>query len=281
MLDPLVGVNEQARGLRGLADARPLAVVTVVGGRAGAGASLVAAGLAHGIGAYGRALVLDEQQGACSLATILGLRVRYDGRSVTQGKLSWSKARVPLENQVDYLSLARLAPSSYGQAEASELYALARQYDLVIVDGAVGKLAQRLAAIGQINVFTLVVMDEAMSSTTWPAIWRPWGGAQGALGFVVNHVRSPAHTVRRQEQMIQWASIRGIELHDFGQLPWAPMVNKPDYFCRTGQLPMLSLPAALEQLQGQVVSWVWTGYHKSSYSVEVAATKAVGVACSA
>lgn len=135
MLESVGYANEQASGLRALSIRKTIPILTVRGTGSGAGASLVVAGLAHGLGRYYRTLVLDLHSGRGSLAAIMGLRVRFDGRSVVNGEVPWSRVRVPVVPQVDYIGLGRGAVERATSRHWHAMDMLMRQYDLVVVDG--------------------------------------------------------------------------------------------------------------------------------------------------
>ena len=248
----------QASGLRHLLQQRALPVVTVVGARSGAGASLVAAGLVAGLGQLGRTLVLDERHGQCVLGDILGLRVRFDARSVIDGQLEGSRARVPVGHGVDYISMARLMSGHTSRAHGAawrRLYALASRYDRVVVDGHAWDLAQRLAMGGKVVASTLVVVDEGTQRTDleW-ALARV--GEVSRVGFVVNRTLGASDDGRIGGMIEQMAQHHGYDASDMGSLPLAQRyVSDRQYDLGAAGSQALSLPVALQRLQARVLAW--------------------------
>lgn len=239
-------VNDQASGLRALAGRGAIPLVTVRSGTRGAGASLVVAGLASGLGLHYRTLLVDMHTGKNSLGSIMGLRVRFDGRSVTEGGMPWSKIRVPVAPQVDYL---RWVGDVTGMARHIQgLASLLRHYDLVLVDG--GDKAFPWVFEGTVPM-TLLVVDGRQCHG--PGFALP----NGEMGMVVNHVDSPRALPLAREEVRRWLGGRRA-LADFGGLPLAPSRGSDSQYAviGMGDLPVLPLPTALVRLQEKVLDWV-------------------------
>lgn len=238
--------NDQASGLRTLTGRGATPLLTVRSSNRGAGASLVVAGLTTGLGLHYRTLLVDMHTGQDSLGSIMGLRVRFDGRSVTEGGLPWSKIRVPVAPQVDYL---RLVSDVTGMARHLQgLAGLLRHYDLVLVDG--GDKALPWAFEGTVPM-TLVVMDGRQCQG--PRFVLP----DGEIGMVVNHVNSPRALPQAREGVMRWLGGRRA-LVDFGGLPLAQSRGSDSQYesIGMGDLPVLPLSAALARLQARVLDWV-------------------------
>ncbi len=253
MLESLGYANGQASGLRALAVGKSIPVLTVRGTGGGAGASLVVAGLAHGLGRYYRTLVLDYRSGEGSLASIMGLRVRFDGRSVVNGEVPWSHVRVPVVPHVDYIGLGRGTIERMTIHHWRALAVLMRQYDLVLVDGD-GQMLR--SALGNALPLMLLVADGARSMGGMAADMFA-APREGSLGLVINRVGSVTDCRQIRERVRHWVGGR-VEIVDFGGLPLARLGDSDRQWRMVGRedFSLPSLPDTLIRLPEAVQAWL-------------------------
>ena len=256
MPDP--GACDQASGLRRLISPPHCRILTVLGSRPGAGASLVVAGLAC-IGDHASSmLVLDEHRGPRHLGRILNLRLRYDARQVLAGHLDWAQALVSIGPQVDYLNLERVKATP-AAVPWSGLVALAHQRTHVLVDSASLELARRIRGHHEnTRASVLWVIDEADS---WPACQKRLSQllshSPTAVGGVINRATNGDRVLEWQGRCRALVQSIGLEYRDFGFLPLAqrPAHDTQWRFNTMGGLPSVSLSQSLMRLRTQILSW--------------------------
>ncbi|WP_298207066.1 hypothetical protein [Ferrovum sp.] len=256
MPDP--GERDQASGLRRLISPQHCRILTVLGSRPGAGASLVVAGLARAGEGASSMLVLDEHLGPRHLGRILNLRLRYDARQVLEGHLDWARTLVSIGPQVDYLNLGRVKATP-AAVPWSGLVALAHQRTHVLVDSASPGLAQRIRGLHEnTRASVLWVIDEADS---WTACQKRLSHSlhhsPTAVGGVINRATSWDRVLEWQGRCRTLVQSIGLEYRDFGFLPLAQRSPHGTQwrFDRKGGLPSVSLPQSLIRLRVQILSW--------------------------
>jgi flagellar biosynthesis protein FlhG len=132
---------DQAEGLRRLVACPSLRVVTVVGARAGLGATSVVVNLAAAMVQAGKqVLVLDENLAQDNVANALALKPRYDLLNAVRDNIAWRDILLHTDNGVHVLPVARAMQAllKLGKAERERLLesltAASRGMDVVLVD---------------------------------------------------------------------------------------------------------------------------------------------------
>lgn len=135
------GLRDQAEGLRRLLLRASLRVVTVVGARAGLGATSVVVNLAAALARAGKqVLVLDENLAHDNVANALALKPRFDLLNAVRDAMPWRDILLHTATGVHVLPLARAMQALPGLSGAERerllesLTAASWGMDVVLVD---------------------------------------------------------------------------------------------------------------------------------------------------
>lgn len=191
--------NDQAAGLRRIAQTKPVRVIAVTSGKGGVGKTNVSVNLAVATAELGReVLLLDADLGLANVDVLLGLQPRYNLQHVLNGE------RTLEEIMVEGPAGVKIIPASSGTKRMAELSPvehagiihafseLGGNLDMLIVDTAAG-ISDSVVTFSRASQDVLVVVcDEPASITDAYALIKLLSREYGVRRFRVlaNMVRS-------------------------------------------------------------------------------------------
>lgn len=192
--------EDQAAGLRRMANPRPVKVIAVSSGKGGVGKTNVSVNLATQLAGMGReVMLLDADLGLANVDVLLGLSPKYNLSHVIEGKATLEEILVSGPNGVHIVPAAsgiqRMAELS--QAEHVGLIRgfseLSHALDYLIVDTAAGISDGVMSFARAAREVLVVVCDEPSSITDAYALVKVLNTDHGVQRFhmVANRVRTP------------------------------------------------------------------------------------------
>lgn len=229
--------NDQAAGLRRLVKTPQRRVIAVASASPADSAVVVAAAALQLAARGARVLVIDEHEGAQSIAAPLQCATRYDLLQAARGDVPIARTVVRVSNLLSLLPAARAA-AALSQADASERAALARCVELaeqgaefVLIRAAVGAEGLSLLARAASSV-VLAVQGHAAGLTDGYRLLKQ-------LHAVIGHARYGVVLTRLRDGAARPALIANLQrvagdrlaaaLTDFGSLP-VPREGQPFAF---------------------------------------------------
>jgi flagellar biosynthesis protein FlhG len=193
---------DQAAGLRRLAQALPVKVIAVTGGKGGVGKTTVAVNLGTALTALGRrVMLLDADLGLANADVVLGMRARLNLEHVINGECA-------LEDVIlTAASGLRLVPASSGSVQMASLdrvhhaglinafSQLFEPVDVLLVDTAAGISESVVTYSEAAQRIAVVVCDEPASLTDAYGLIKVLCRRQPGcrIDVIANMVESPAH----------------------------------------------------------------------------------------
>lgn len=203
-------VQEQARGLSRLSQAKPVRVLAIASGKGGVGKSNLAANLGRIIATRNKAVMLmDADLGMANLDVLLGVRPRYDLYHVINGSRSLEEViviepggvmLVPASSGVERMASLSTAEHAGLVRAFSEL---SLPVDVLLIDTAAGISDSVISFSQASHEVVVVVCDEPASITDAYALIKVLGRDHGIDRFQVisNMVKSADHGRRLYEKL--------------------------------------------------------------------------------
>ncbi|MGE5027789.1 MAG: AAA family ATPase [Betaproteobacteria bacterium] len=164
--------QDQAEGLRRLLARDSVRVVTLTSGRAGVGKTGIVANLAVALAKRGRrVLVLDEQQGAGRMESLLGLTAQYDLMHVIRREKTLSDVMLQGPEGVGIVSAGKglRVLAGLGKEDQDWLVQsfrqLSKSVDVVLVDAVAG-IASNVLPLSLASQEIVIVVSQLPSSIT-------------------------------------------------------------------------------------------------------------------
>jgi flagellar biosynthesis protein FlhG len=226
---------DQAEGLRRLLVCPSLRVITVVGARAGLGATSVVVNLAAAMQQAGKkVLVLDENLAHDNVANTLALKPRYDLLNAVRDDIAWRDILLRTLNAVHVLPVARAmqALSKLSEAERERLLvsltAASRGMDVILVDASADGHSV-CATLSRDEPLLLVLNATAGGITESYALLKQMAARNGRQAFdlVVNKARNEQEARTVFDNMAEVAHRHlQVELKYLGHIPLDENINR-------------------------------------------------------
>jgi flagellar biosynthesis protein FlhG len=192
--------EDQAAGLRRMANPRPVKVIAVSSGKGGVGKTNVSVNLATQLAAIGReVMLLDADLGLANVDVLLGLSPKYNLAHVIEGKATLEEILLSGPNGVHIVPAAsgiqRMAELSHAEHVGliRGFSELSHALDYLIVDTAAGISDGVMSFARAAREVMVVVCDEPSSITDAYALVKVLNTDHGVQRFhmVANRVRTP------------------------------------------------------------------------------------------
>lgn len=248
--------DDQAAGLRRLVKLQERRVIAVTSASPADSAAVVAAAALELTARGARVLVIDEHEGAQSIAAPLQCATRYDLLQAARGDVSISRAVVRVSNLLSLLPAARAA-SSLREADAGERAAVARCVEMaeqgaefVLIRAAVDADGPSLLARAA-NRIVLAVQGHAAGLTDGYLLLKQVHAVIGhaSYGVVLTRLRDGAARPALIANLQRVAGDRlDAMLADFGSLP-VPRDGQPFAFTEAVAHGAAALADQLERVE--------------------------------
>jgi len=229
------GLRDQAEGLRRLLLRASLRVVTVVGARAGLGATSVVVNLAAALARAGKqVLVLDENLAHDNVANALALKPRYDLLNAVRDAMPWRDILLHTATGVHVLPLARAMQALPGLSGTERerllesLTAASWGMDVVLVDATTDGHSVCASLSGD-EPLLLVLNATADGITEGYALLKQMAAHNGRQAFdlVVNKARNEQEARTVFDNMAQVAQRHmQVSLKYLGHIPLDENLNR-------------------------------------------------------
>lgn len=192
--------EDQAAGLRRMANPKPVKVIAVSSGKGGVGKTNVSVNLAVQLAEFGRSvMLLDADLGLANVDLMLGLSPKYNLSHVIDGAATLEEVLlegpggiriVPAASGIQ--RMAELSPAEHAGLIRS-FSELSDDLDYLIIDTAAGLSDSVVSFVRAAREVLVVVCDEPSSITDAYALVKVLSGEPGVSRFhmVANRVHSP------------------------------------------------------------------------------------------
>lgn len=224
--------EDQAAGLRGMVQQRPVKTIAITGGKGGVGKTSVSVNLGVALAKMGeRVCLLDADMGLANVDVLLGLRAPYNLAHVLDGTHSLKEVMVEGPGGLKIIpgasGVRRMASLSTAE-NAGLIHAfseLSEDIDVLLIDTAAGISDSVLSFCRAAMETVVVVCDEPASITDAYALIKVLNRDYGVnrVRIVANMAQSPSHGEALFDKMAKVCEkFLDIQLTYAGPVPFDP-----------------------------------------------------------